>query len=116
LDGVQFPDDIVKANPLDVFTFFAAAGLTPEWIGRLREFAIEYLASCNLAPELPGGLIAFYQLTHEPLPQDALEALHLVPLEHPPALTSGSTDVAMGSGEDEVDEEGQGGEGTEMRK
>jgi hypothetical protein len=113
VEGVQFPDDLVKASPLDVFSFFTAAGLTPEWLGRLREFAVEYLAAFRLAPLIPEGLISLYQATHEPLAQDELEALRVPYQTNPPAPIPGSTDVAMGSAEDEVDAGAQGEEGAE---
>jgi hypothetical protein len=104
----RYPYDIDATNSLDVLAFFVIAGLTPEWIARLREFAIEYLAAFSLTPEHPDGLIPFYEMLNGPLPTATLAALSLNSPLYLPQPAVDNTDIAMGSAEEDGDTEAQG--------
>jgi hypothetical protein len=100
--------DMDTTNSLDVLAFFVIAGLTPEWIARLREFSVEYLAAFSLSAEYPEGLIPFYEMMNGPLPTATLAALSLNSPLYSPLPIADNTDIAMGSAEEDSGTEAQG--------
>jgi hypothetical protein len=105
-DSPRFSRDVDHSTPLDVLAFFAMAGLTPVWVGRLREFAMEYLAAHNSPPEFANGITPLFADIQTPL------IIHLDssdPSQHSPPSVKGNNDTAMWSAEEEVGPGVQGG-------
>ena len=102
----RFPHDVDKSTPLDVLAFFAIAGLTPEWLGRLREFAIEYLAAHESQPDHPEGMVGLFHALNSSFP--AVEVLPA--LDDPTPSHVPPPDIPMWSADDELDTGTQGGQ------
>jgi hypothetical protein len=99
-DTPRFSQDVDHATPLDVLAFFAMSGLTPAWVGRLREFAVEYLAAHSSAPEFVDGIgVLLHDVSALP---DAIPTSGDPPPAHAPPSVKENNDIAMWSAEDDL--------------